>query len=164
MGIFRPKLSLFQLKQIQLKLKQLNESANLINTTVKPAIFFGRLNFIFDILLELMQYEKFKVLKGSPPSKNYQETLKHLDKTVTNFIDRTFQNEISKINELKTEKAKQNRKLKFTESMLSAFDNSYTFGIKSTTTNENNFPRYTGSLYTKDNLVYLKQKCATLLS
>ena len=53
MGLFTPKITPTQISQAKLLLKQSNESIKLVNTTTNPETYFGRLNFTFDVLLEM---------------------------------------------------------------------------------------------------------------
>lgn len=151
MGLFTPRISSIQLAQIKMALKQVNECASLINKTVKPDVFFGRLNFCLDLLMDLQRYEKYKVFKHGLPSKDYLRVLSNLEKTVNDFIDRATENELHKINNLKTEKAKKARTEKFVIAMLTAFEMSNSFwkgnGVS---------PHYTGPLYTANNINYLR--------
>ena len=63
MGLFTPKISRQQMAFVQTTLKQMYDSGNLVNTTVKPDVFFKRLNFTLDLLLRLQPYEKYKIFK-----------------------------------------------------------------------------------------------------
>ena len=59
MGLFSPKISPREAEHIQSRLVQLEDTVRLINTTTKPDVFFKRLNFALDILLDLQSYEKY---------------------------------------------------------------------------------------------------------
>ncbi len=145
-NLFKPKLSQFQIQQINSLLKQAQESAHLVNTTVNPAVFFGRLNFLLDVLLELQKYEPYRVFRGSPPSKEYSDILNNLEKSVDAFVTRSFQKQQSQAISLKTEKAKRARYDKFVVELISAFDCAHTFW-----TGNQAFPHYTGPLFAKEN-------------
>lgn len=152
MGLFKKELSGFEKQHILTELKQLDECATLINTTVKPDVFFGRLNFLLDLLLDLQKYEKYKYFKkNSTPTKEYNKILNNLDATVNNFIDRALTKHEAKIASLKTDTAKRTNAEKFSIEMIAAFDNANSFwqgnGV---------IPHYTGPLFTEANYLRVK--------
>lgn len=151
MGLFTPKITPYALEHVQYGLKQINECAKLINTTVKPDVFFGRLNFLLDLLLDLQSYEKYHVFRGSTPSQDYQRIITNLEKTVNDFLDRATDKELNKISSLKTEKARKNRAEKFVISILTAFEMSHTFWVGNGAS-----PHYTGPLYCDSNIDYFR--------
>lgn len=146
MGLFTPKISAVQMDTVNAILKQLRETANVINTTVKPDVFFGRLNFALDCLLELQKYEKYKIFKKSTPSADYKRIIKNLNKTVDNFIDRAIENNHCKFSKLKTNAAKMKSYKDFIIALISAFDCAHTFWTGNTI-----YPHYTGPLFTRKN-------------
>lgn len=152
MSIFAPKPPEHVLQQVNGLLKQEQESLNLVNTTVNPEVFFGRLNFLLDVLLELRQYEKYKIFKGISPTHRYKNILENLGEIVNDFIDRSYAKVLEKIRSLKTEKARQSNLEKYAQSMLSAFEvsNNYFTGHTGT-------PHYSDRLYTEENLKKVKQ-------
>lgn len=110
MGLFsRPKVSEKEFKMVSTALNQARDTANLINTTVKPDVFFKRLNFFLDILLFLQRYEKYKIFKGTAPSAKYRQTIDNMDNIVNDFINRASQDCANKMAALKTNKAKSRR-------------------------------------------------------
>lgn len=144
--MFGRKLSQVEIQSIKGNLQQLQDSAKLINTTVKPDIFFKRLNFTLDILLKLEQYEKYRIFKGTKPSQDYKAIIENLGATVDNFIDRALEDNQKKISSLKTEKAKRANYEKFASSLVEAFDRANVFW-----TGNKGFPHYSGPLYTEEN-------------
>lgn len=152
MGLFTPKISRAQIDYVKILLKQANESANLINKTVKPDVFFGRLGFLLDVLLELQKYEKYKIFTNSSPSRDYQKLIGTMEKTVDDFIDRAVSANQEKMKSLKTQSAKDKNAEKFAQSMQNSFSSAKTFwqGNKM-------YPHYTGSLYTEKNLERVKK-------
>lgn len=136
---------------IETMLKQGRETANVINTTKNPEVFFGRLGFLFDLLLELKKYER--VYRFSPkPSQDLKNLENGLEKTVSVFIDRYMADTNSKIFQMKTEKGKRNKYITSVTKLMSAFDCAHTFwegnGI---------YPHYTGPLYTRTNYIAVKE-------
>lgn len=90
-------------------LKIANDCANLINTTKNPDVFFMRYYLLIDKLENLSKIEIFNCFRGSLPSKNLQEILDKKELTINDFIDRYYNDTITKINTLKTDKAKNKR-------------------------------------------------------
>lgn len=135
-----------QVEQIQILLKQANESANLVNTTVKPDVFFGRIGFLLDVLLELQKYERYKVFTGSLPSDDYKKLLNNLEKTVDNFIDRAIWANKRKLDSLKTPAAKERNYSKFILSLSIAFGMANNFWQ-----GNGMYPHYIGPLFTDAN-------------
>lgn len=152
MGFFTPKLSHIQKEILQNKMKQLHECDKLVHTTVKPDVFFGRLNFMLDLLLDLKSYEKYKIFVDATPTENYQLVLTKLEDNVNEFLDRAIADNQKNIAALKTEKGKKSKELKFAESLVSAFDcaNSFWSG-------DGTMPHYVGSLFTENNYKRVKK-------
>ena len=109
MGFFTPKLSPIQKEILQNKMKQLHECDKLVHTTVKPDVFFGRLNFMFDLLLDLKSYEKYKIFVDVTPTENYQLVLTKLEDNVNEFLDRAIADNQKKIATLKQIKVKNQK-------------------------------------------------------
>lgn len=150
MGLFTPKITPAQLQFVQATLTQIQDSAKLVNTTVKPDIFFKRLHFTLDLLLRLQPYEKYKIFKASTPSQDYRRILANLQQTVDDFIDRAIEANNLKVASLKTEKARQKNREDFANKLISAFDCANTFWSGSTSPTIK-YPHYTGPLYTENN-------------
>lgn len=135
---------------IDLMIKQAKETASIINTTKNPEVFFGRLGFLFDLLLELKKYE-LSYNFSHTPSQDLKNLEKGLEKVVSIFIERYVADTKLKVSKLKTENGKQNKYKDSMSKLLSAFDCANTFwkgnGI---------YPHYTGPLYTKKNYIMIK--------
>lgn len=145
-GLFPPKISERQLEILRGRLNQLHDTEQLINSTVNPDIFFKRLNFALDILLELRNYEKYGIFKENSPTSDYNEIIQNLENIVDDFIDRAIEANQQKILNLKTSNAKKRNYEKFVIALIAAFDCSNTFW-----TGTKGRPHYTGPLYTKNN-------------
>ena len=146
MSLFTPKISQREMTYVSNMLKQIQDSAVLINTTIKPDVFFKRINFTLDLLLRLQPYEKYKIFKYGTPSNDYARIISNLETTVDDFISRALAANQSKIASLKTEKAKKENRAKFAIALISAFDCAHTFWSGSY-----GFPHYTGPLFTEQN-------------
>lgn len=133
-------------EKIDTRIKQLKESATLVNETVNPSVFFGRLNFILDLLLDLQKYEETYNFATKTPTEQYNDIIANLEKTVDNFIDRADAHNLEKIASLKTEKGKCANRARFVDTMIDSFDNAATFR-----SDDNIHPHYTGMLFTEKN-------------
>ena len=150
MGLFTPKISPREAEYVRTKMVQLQDTVRLVNTTTKPDVFFKRLNFALDILLDLQSYERYGIFKGSTPTNDYNKIIRNMEATVNDFIDRALAENRKKIASLKTESAKQNNRDKFASSLIAAFDHANTFWSGSFSSTRV-FPHYTGPLYTANN-------------
>ncbi|MDY5627743.1 MAG: hypothetical protein SPF92_09130 [Clostridia bacterium] len=145
MGLFTPKISSSQLATVNGLLKKANESADIINKTVQPDVFFRRICFLLFCLKELKLYEKYKIFKGNNPTNEYNSIIKNLENTVDNFIDRSYHQALNKANTYKTEKAKMKFLSDYAISLICAFENPHQF-------NDVVSPlKYTGTLYCEKN-------------
>ena len=146
MGFFTPKISKSEMMYVNTTLKQLQDSVRLVNTTLKPDVFFKRLNFTLDLLLRLQPYEKYKIFNSGLPSSDYARIISNLGATVDDFISRALAANQAKISSLKTEKAKKENRIKFATALISAFDCAHTFW-----SGDYHSPHYTGPLFTEQN-------------
>lgn len=128
-------------------MRQLQESAEIVNTTTAPKTFWSRLNFSLDVLLELQKYEKYGLFKNSTPTNDYNKILSNLEATVNDFIDRVIISQSDKNDQLNTQKEKDKRTKKCIENLWHSFyeSNDYWQG-------NNMYPHYTGKLYADSNL------------
>lgn len=96
-------------------LQILKDCKELINTTKSPKVFFERYLRAIDILNELILVEKrYKNLfVGNKPSDIKNQLQSKEIYTVNDFLDRYYNQTIATINSLKTENAKQKRKVSF---------------------------------------------------
>lgn len=101
----KKKLTAFDADYINNLLKQVHESETIVNRTTNPTVFFGRLNFLFDCLLNLKDYEKYDIFHPEKPSDVLKNITKNLESHVNGFIDRAY-----------TEKKKENSKPKNSDS------------------------------------------------
>ena len=150
MGLFTPKLSAMEFQRVQDRMIQLKDSVHLINTTVKPDVFFKRLNFTLDLLLDLQCYEKYKIFKGSRPSDDYRKIINNLEATVDDFIDRAVEANNEKIASMKTAKARERNREDFAIKLISAFNSAHSFWTGSFSPSKT-YPHYTGPLFTPNN-------------
>ncbi|WP_295216427.1 hypothetical protein [Ruminococcus sp.] len=151
MGLFgKKKLTPLEADYVKTRLKQAHECEVLVNKTVKPDVFFGRMNFLLDCLLNLSDYEKYDIFHPEKPSKTFKNITSNLEKYVDVFIDRAYANMKEKTSNLKTEKARATNWEKFFDTMVSAFE-----GANSFWRGDPKSKHYTGALYTKNNIKHL---------
>lgn len=141
-----PKISSFEIQQVQSMLIQSKDCAKLIDSTVNPNVFFSRLHFMLDLTLTLQQFEKNKCFQGATPSELYQETISNLNEIVDKFIVRAYNKQIEKASKLKTASGKQKSDRKFATDLKDAFDHADSFWV-----GHPNQAHYTGPLFTREN-------------
>lgn len=144
-----PKISKENMKKVNLLSNQLRESKKIINSTMKPEVFFGRMGFALDTLLEMEQYEKYKVFDVNP-SEQYKHMVEGIESTVDAFIDRSYKEVTEKVSKLKTKKARENNMDRYFETMKNCFAKADTFW-----SGDNMRPHYIEKLYTENNLEHL---------
>lgn len=132
-------------------LRQLNESYDMVKSTTNPGVFFGRLCFCFDCALALTKYSD-DIFSGATPKQELERLSSNLEELVNDFIDRSYNAEYEKAMQLKTEKGRQNRMIKYFDTLESTFENAHSFW-----TGNSNSPHYTGPLYTENNLTKVKE-------
>ncbi len=135
-----------------LVLQRLHQSINTADTTVKPEIFFKNLHYSFDCMLELMTYKNNVFNKNCTPEEQYEQQLNYLETRVNKFIERSYNYEITKIRQLKTDSAKRKRAERYFDTMQVAFSNSDQYWSGNSIA-----PHYLGKLYTENNLIKLNE-------
>lgn len=155
MGWFTPKITPHELEYVRSRMNQLQDSVTLLNTTVKPDVFFKRLNFTLDILLDLKNYEKYGIFKGNTPSNDYNRIIRTMESIVDDFIDRAIEDNERRQAALKTQSARDKNYDKFVTTLISAFDCAHTFWSGSYNQSRT-CPHYTGPLFTQNNYKRVK--------
>lgn len=84
------------------------ESANIVNTTTNPNVFFERYELLLEKLELLSSIEHMVKFKGKKPSQNLQEILTKKELTINDFINRYYNVVDTKLKKLSTIKAKEN--------------------------------------------------------
>lgn len=125
---------------------QVQETAALINKTANPSVFFGRLNFLLDCLLDLKQYERYNIFTDINPSTYYDIIVNNIEYIVDSFIDRVVSDNKNKVAKLKTPSAIYRNTEKCLIALISAFDCANTFWSGNSLA-----PHYNGYLYTEAN-------------
>lgn len=126
--------------------QQIVDTYKILNTTIKPDVFFKRLNFLFDVLMTLQVYEKYGVFTENTPTKRINDINTGLEARVSRFVDRYMAYTHETVSALKTKKGKEEKYADLVIKLISAFDCANTFWLGS-----KGFPHYTGRLYTENN-------------
>ena len=104
-------------QQAQNDLRIMNDCKNLVSTTVKPDVFFGRLNLMVEKGEHLQKLEKYISFSGASPTAALNEIKQSYQEAVKQFLVRYFSDTFDKAEAMKTEKGKQNKYIKFYESL-----------------------------------------------
>ena len=103
------------------KIKIIQDCVRLVNTTIKPDVFFKRHDMLKEKAYELTLLEPYLNFSGKSPSESYREILEKEQDTIFDFVNRYFMAEEDKVATLKTNKAKQNHYLAFYASLQPYF-------------------------------------------
>lgn len=90
-------------------LRIVSDSANLVNTTKNPKVFFERYNLLINKLENLSKLEKFNCFAGKSPSSNLKEILNKREITINDFLNRYCEDTLNKIHSLKTVSSKRKK-------------------------------------------------------
>ncbi|MDD5934998.1 MAG: hypothetical protein PUC65_05430 [Clostridiales bacterium] len=123
--LFYPELNKLKLSKQQLlalteqqalqQEKIANDCVNLINSTVKPDVFFSRYDLLIEKLELLSKYENYIKFNGTLPSYSLQIAKSQKEASVRSLIDRAWLKADEKASKLKTEKGKSNQYIKLFE-------------------------------------------------
>lgn len=144
--------------QLRAALQQAQDSAKLINTTVKPDVFFGRVNFLLDTLLYMKSFERTCSFRTTP-TQDYNRILDNLGATVNDFIDRSYAHTRQKSDAMKTERGRLNTLDRYAKALEDAFTDPHQFW-----TGNYGKPHYTDRLYTEENLHRVNELCSEIRS
>lgn len=89
-------------------LKQAQESAKILQTTTEPATFFTRYDFCVGCLIELEKCKRYGVPVSTTSDLTKYRSIAFRDEAVNEIIHRTGDKYQTKIESLKTQKAKKN--------------------------------------------------------
>ncbi len=103
----------YNMATIQNYFRILKDCQDLINSTKNPDVFFSRYLIALAILNDLILIEKKLSFRGNKPSKVKKQLREKEVLTVNDFLDRYYEDTLSKINNYKTIKAKQNKVFSF---------------------------------------------------
>lgn len=131
---------------VKTSVQQIIDTYNILNTTLKPDIFFKRLNFLFDKLLLLQKYEKYGIFTENNPTKRIRDIQAGLESRVACFVSRYMNYAWKSSAKMKASFDKEEKFSDFANKLISAFDCAHTFWE-----GNRGFPHYTGPLFTDAN-------------
>lgn len=104
-------------QQAQNDLRIMNDCKNLVSTTVKPDVFFSRLNLMIEKGEHLQKLEQYISFSGASPTAVLNEIKQNYQEAVSQFLVRYFSDTFDKAEAMKTGKGKHNKYIKFYESL-----------------------------------------------
>lgn len=105
------------IQQAQNDLRIMNDCKNLVSATVKPDVFFARLNLLVERGEHLQRLEQYISFSGASPTAALNEIKQNYQEAVRQFLIRYFSDTFDKAEAMKTEKGKRNKYIKFYESL-----------------------------------------------
>lgn len=109
----------FDSKNAVTRVKQLNETVSIINSTTNVSVFFSRFEFALQICDELKKYEYTGCLKNISSAQQKRELVKQIPAVINSLIVRCYDKELAKAQELKTDKGRHNRMVRFFDNLVS---------------------------------------------
>ena len=93
-----------------------NDSMRLVDTTIKPDVFFSRLDLLLNNLSELQELEKY-ISFSSSPSKSLARIRFAKQDVIHDFLVRYHKSIVAQANAAKTPRGKEGKYKKFEESL-----------------------------------------------
>lgn len=111
-----------QLKEVTIQqaendLRIINDCTRLVETTLKPDVFFMRLNLLVEKSKHLCELEKYITFSGASPTAAYIEVKNVYNDAISQFLVRYFSDTFDKAENMKTEKGKIGKYQKFYDSL-----------------------------------------------
>lgn len=106
-------------EQAQQRLKIVKDCVEILNTTVKPDVFFNRYNLMIEHLDALVGLESTGIFANSPelPSEAFLRVEKQFDDATNAFLDRSFEAAKVHAETLKTDNGKKNAIKRYFDNM-----------------------------------------------
>ena len=105
------------IQQAENDLRIIKDCKKLIETTLKPDVFFMRLNLLVEKAMHLCELEKYITFSGVSPTTAYKEVKNDYHNAINQFLWRYFSDTFDKAENMKTEKGKIGKYQKFYESL-----------------------------------------------
>ena len=105
------------LQQAQNDLRIINDCKKLIETTLKPDVFFMRLNLLVEKVVHLCELEKYISFSSVSSTTAYIEVKNEYNQAIKQFLIRYFSDTFDKAEKMKTEKGKIGKYQKFYDSL-----------------------------------------------
>ena len=103
-------------------LKIMNESAQLVNNTVKPDVFFKRYSILIEHGEKLVKFEPYLKFDGESPSVTLRKIRQQRHQATLDFLERAYKEVSVKAAAMKTEKGTVNQFIKFFDSLDAFYD------------------------------------------
>lgn len=110
-------LKAITVQQAENDLRIIQDSIKLIETTLKPDVFFMRLKLLYEKLAHLCNIEQYIKFTGTVPSAAYHEFSNEYDEVIKQFLIRYFSDTFDKAERMKTEKGRIGKYQKFYDSL-----------------------------------------------
>ena len=104
-------------KQAQNDLRIINDCTKIVESTLKPDVFFMRLNLLVEKSKHLANLEPYFSFSGVSPTDAYNEVLNNYQEAVRLFLIRYFTDTFDKAEAMKTEKGRIGKYQKFYDSL-----------------------------------------------
>ena len=104
-------------QQAENDLRIINDCIKLLESTVKPDVFFSRLKTLFERAEHLCMLEPYMNFYGAKPSDAYTEIFKNHQEATRLFLIRYFSDTFDKAEAMKTEKGRIGKYQKFYDSL-----------------------------------------------
>lgn len=108
----------FEQYQVKTLIHQLNETVDIVNSTVNADVFFSRYEFALEICDRLEMYSDSGLLSGATPEQQKAELIKKLPNTINLFINNSYNREWAEAQKLKTERGKKNRMIRYFNNLI----------------------------------------------
>ena len=121
----------FMERQVPGLTKQVNESLNLVDSTIKPDVYFSRYDFLLETLERLSEIAKHVKITGGKPSDLLKKlsSRKVREESVNNFIKRSHDKMMADATTLKTDKSRSTKVSKYFDEMGKYTKNMYPSNI-----------------------------------
>lgn len=104
-------------QQAKNDLRIMDDCCKLVEETIKPDVFFMRLNLLVEKSMRLCAFEQYIAFKGAYPSQAYNEIKTKYQEAIKQFLIRYFSDTFDKAEGMKTEKGKIGKYQKFYDSL-----------------------------------------------
>lgn len=104
-------------QQAENDLRIIRDSADLVEKTTKPDVFFMRLNLLVEKSKHLVSLEEYITFSGASPTALYNEVVNDYYEAINQFLIRYFSEIFDKAEAMKTEKGRIGKYQKFYDSL-----------------------------------------------
>lgn len=104
------------IQQAENDIRILRDCMHILETTLKPDVFFARLKLMEETAEHLVRFEPYVPFSGASPYAAYEEFSANKHICVNMFITRYFSCVCEKADSMKTERGRNNQYLKFIDS------------------------------------------------